>query len=264
VVRAKRDGSGHLDIKERVRKIRGEAIFTDFLELWDKVVEVIETTDLGIKDCGISAGTIDRLIKFGVEQIVHSAADVDFLAPLDRIAISNISSTLELQSLARRFGCCRFVYVSTVFVNPKCGSASEPNKEELFTLGKYDPVEIYHSMVGDQWLAEKVKKEYGFQNNYVLTKCIAEHLLARDTSMRLSIIRPGIVGPAWMRPYTGKKEYRATRCIPPPRCPLSSFVVVLYQAGTETSLQLPQLFSSIYALVCSKPIIRQVVMQGYQ
>ena len=54
--------------------------------------------------------------------------------------------------------------------------------EELFELKRYDPLELYRLLVGDQWLALAAQKALRFPNNYAFTKCVAEHLLAQDKS----------------------------------------------------------------------------------
>ena len=41
-------------------------------------------------------------------------------------------------------------------------------------------------------------------NNYVYTKCVAEHLVVRNNKLaELKIVRPAIVGPAWVLPEPG-------------------------------------------------------------
>lgn len=187
---------------ERLLKLKNELMFASLKKQWDDTVVAVEAGDLNDDLCGMSAATLEFLEEAMISHVVHCAADVNFNRPLADSAGINISPALQLQALAQSWSSCsRFVHCSTAFVNPGHGSEQYPMAEELFSLQQYDPLALYESMRGDQKLALKAKKELKFPNNYVFTKCVAEHLVVRgNRNMKLHIVRPGIVGPAWMLP----------------------------------------------------------------
>lgn len=197
----------NLSAAERLEMIRDEPMFARFKTQWDDAVIAAESGDLQEDKCGMSPETLEILQKAELTHVVHCAADVNFSRPLLDSAEINISPALKLQDLAAEWPSCRrFVHCSTAFVNPGPGTDERPMREVLFPLGKYDAQELYDSMRGDQRLALEAKKEFGFPNNYVLTKCVAEHLVSRRNNsrhMELKIVRPAIVGPAWVLPEPG-------------------------------------------------------------
>lgn len=197
----------NLSAADRLVMIRDEPMFAPYKEQWDAVVMAAESGDLQDENCGMSGETLQMLKAAELTHIVHCAADVNFNRPIPQAAGMNISPALKLQKMAKEWpSCTRFVHCSTCFINPECGSEESPLPEQLYSLGKYDPQEIYDSMLGDLKLALKVKKEFDFPNNYCFTKCVAEHLVARnndDEKVELRIVRPAIVGPAWLLPKRG-------------------------------------------------------------
>lgn len=197
----------NLTAADRLQKIREEPMFAAYKKQWEAVVVPAQSGDLQEKNCGMSEETLQMLAKAELTHVVHCAADVNFNRPIPDSAAINITPALQLQALATSWPSCkRFVHCSTAFVNPGCGTEQEPMPEALFSLGKYDPQDLYESMRGDQKLAIQVKQEFGFQNNYVLTKCVAEHLLTKhndSSKIELRICRPAIVGPSWVLPEPG-------------------------------------------------------------
>ena len=193
---------------DRLESIRNEPMFAPFQPQWDRVIMAAESGDLQDPRCGMSEETVAMLGEAQLTHVVHCAADVNFNRPLPESSGINISPALQLQVLAKKWPTCtRFVHCSTAFVNPGNGTDENPMPEGLFDLGPYDPQDLYDSMrEGDQTLALKAKKEFGFSNNYVLTKCVAEHLVNRHndfSKMELRVVRPAIVGPSWVLPYQG-------------------------------------------------------------
>ena len=197
----------NLTASDRLKNISEEAMFASYKRQWDAVVVAAQSGDLQEDKCGMSDEIVQMLTDAELTHVVHCAADVNFNRPLPDSAGINISPALQLQALAAGWpSCTRFVHCSTAFVNPGCGTKEKPLPEALFSLGSYDPQDLYDSMRGDQKLALKVKEEFGFPNNYVLTKCVAEHLVVRhndSSKMELRICRPAVVGPAWVLPEPG-------------------------------------------------------------
>jgi thioester reductase-like protein len=204
-VMARAKARKNLSAAQRLETLRDEPMFAPYRKQWDEVVVAAQSGDLQEASCGMSEETLDMLAGANITHVVHCAADVNFNRPLADSAGINISPALQLQALAQQWSSCkRFIHCSTAFVNPGHGSDEAPMLEQLFSLGKYDPQALYESMRGDQKLALAVKEELAFPNNYVFTKCVAEHLVVRGNKhMELKIVRPAIVGPAWALPEPG-------------------------------------------------------------
>jgi nucleoside-diphosphate-sugar epimerase len=192
---------------DRLELIRDEPMFAPYKKQWDDVIMAAPSGDLQEDKCGMSEETIKMLREAKITHVVHCAADVNFNRPLPDSAGINISPALQLQDLSKEWPTCkRFVHCSTAFVNPGPGTDEEPMKEELYSLGKYDPQDLYDSMRGDQKLALEAKSALGFPNNYVFSKCVAEHLVVRhnkNEQIELKVVRPAVVGPAWVLPSQG-------------------------------------------------------------
>ncbi|CAB9497738.1 Fatty acyl-CoA reductase 1 [Seminavis robusta] len=195
----------NLSAQQRLAKMKRDPMFSAVQEQWDNVIVAVECGDLQEENCGMTEETLITLADSNLTHVVHCAADVNFNRPLAESAGINISPALQLQGLAATWPSCqRFVHCSTAFVNPGSGSPDAPMAEELFPLGKYDPKQLYESMRGNQRLALEAKAELHFPNNYVFTKCVAEHLVVRyNKRSELRIVRPAIVGPAWVLPSPG-------------------------------------------------------------
>lgn len=204
-VMARAKARKNLSAAQRLEKLRDEPMFAPYKKQWDEVVVAAQSGDLQDINCGMTDEVVQMLKDVNITHVVHCAADVNFNRPLTDSAGINISPALQLQALAQQWPSCRrFVHCSTAFVNPGCGSNEKPMAEQLFSLGKYDPQDLYDSMRGDKKLALAVKEKLAFPNNYVFTKCVAEHLVVRNNKkMELRIVRPAIVGPAWALPYAG-------------------------------------------------------------
>ncbi|CAB9510266.1 Glycerone-phosphate O-acyltransferase [Seminavis robusta] len=211
MVRPEKRGAG--TAQDRVDKLRQEDIFSDIpRSLWDSVVSVVETNGLAETNLGYSKEGLQKLKEANITHVVHSAADTAFNKDLACLAESNITSALQLQAFARDCPSCqRMTFISTAFVNPGKGTPQDPLPEALVPLHGYDPIELYQSMRGNQILARQVRDLLGFYNNYTFSKCVVEHLLSRQDSssssssdlLQTSIVRPGIVGPAFALPRPG-------------------------------------------------------------
>ncbi|CAB9505815.1 Alkyldihydroxyacetonephosphate synthase, peroxisomal [Seminavis robusta] len=201
-VRSKRGVS----LDSRVQKLRKDPIFQHLQTAWDRHCVTVSVGDMRNENFGMDAGTIRNLEKSNITHIIHSAADVRFTPPFDEIAASNITVSLQLQQFARQWDSCRgMIYLSTAFVHPGQGSSDNPHPDSLVDFKRYDPLELYHSMLGEDnaILAKQVKEELGFENNYTFAKAICEHLLLRDPDTPTKILRPCIVGPSAVLPFPG-------------------------------------------------------------
>lgn len=203
VIRPKRGQSA----KERATALVGKAMFS-FLSESQKVemITVIEG-DVSVKNLGLNAKDYHSLTHdVNVTHVINCAACVNFVEPLHRAAESNITSALNLQTFAKSVKPikAKYVYISTAFVHGnQTGSTTSPLPTDLFNFGKYDPFDLYLSMMDSQSYASAAMADLGFPNTYTFSKSICEHLLLRDKSMNTIIIRPCIVGPAIQEPFEG-------------------------------------------------------------
>jgi glycerone phosphate O-acyltransferase len=171
-----------------------------------KLVRVVEG-DVTKSNVGLSPSVIQEICNgLDVSHVIHCAASVSFTQTLQEAAVSNVSSSLNLKSLTGRLKSksAKYVHISTAFVHGgQTGTACDPLPEQLHCLDGYDAVDLYRSMLGTQYVASSAMKDLRFPNTYTFSKCICEHLLARETNVPTIVIRPSIVGPAVQHPYEG-------------------------------------------------------------
>ena len=201
IVRTKRGKSAI----NRVKVLLSQPMF-GFLDEEEKssLVHVIEG-DVTLPNCGLTEQQLSSLSKLNVQHVFHAAAAVSFQQPLEQAAISNITSSLQMQKLTKNiWNRAVFVYISTAFVHGgNTGTKSQPLPESLFSLHPFEPLELYKSMLGTQSYASAAMNELGFPNTYTFSKSVCEHLLCVNQSVETIIIRPSIVGPSVHEPYEG-------------------------------------------------------------
>lgn len=198
--------------KDRVFDFLNGSIFSFLSQnVKDNLVEVIDG-DVALENIGISEQDITHLCQNRViSHLIHCAASVSFSQTLPEAAKANISSALHVQQFISRLNCNQdlsktvLIHVSTAFVHGgSTGTKMEPLREELYSLGPYDPLKVYESMITTQFYASKVMVDLGFPNTYTFSKCVCEHLLVKNCGPNQTIIiRPSIVGPAIENPYDG-------------------------------------------------------------
>ena len=199
IVRSK----GAMNARERIDKLLDHDMFS-FLSNQEKneLIMTIEG-DVTVPRVGMNPKDWTWLHSLSITHVYHCAASVKFNQLMDNAATSNISSSLQVQGMAKDLA-AKFVYISTAFIHGnQSGSNSNPLPELLYSLGKYDAIDIYQSMMGTQALASTAMNDLGFPNTYTFSKCVCEHLLLRDQESNVVIIRPCIVGPSWNSPWEG-------------------------------------------------------------
>lgn len=203
ICRSKRGNSAH----NRISVLLDDPMYS-FLsqEEKQKLVRVVEG-DVTKSNVGLAPSVIQEICNgLDVSHVIHCAATVSFTQTLQEAAVSNISSSLNLQSLTGRLTSksAKYVHISTAFVHGgQTGTACNPLPEQLHCLDGYDAVELYRSMLSTQYVASSAMKDLRFPNTYTFSKCICEHLLAREKNVPTIVIRPSIVGPALQHPYEG-------------------------------------------------------------
>ncbi|CAN0543644.1 unnamed protein product, partial [Ectocarpus sp. 12 AP-2014] len=174
---------------------------------------------------GLSAESRALLAGAGVTHALHCAASVSFSDPLAEAAATNVTGALRVAALVASWPSCgTLIHVSTAFVHGgKSGTASCPLPQELPDLGGRSPERLYQSAQrapsasdagggsggggGAGKEALDTMADLGYPNTYTFTKALGEHLLVRALSAhnrRLDrVVRPSIVGPAWVFPWPG-------------------------------------------------------------
>ncbi|EJK66139.1 hypothetical protein THAOC_12956 [Thalassiosira oceanica] len=200
IVRPKRGRSAI----QRVERLLSQAMFSFLSEDEKKSLVIVVEGDVTQPYCGITPAVIESSIQVSkISHVLHCAAAVSFSQPLEDAATSNITSSLNVQSLAKQLD-AKFTYLSTAFVHgDRTGTKSRPLPEAVFSLKPYDPDKLYESMLGSQSYASAAMNDLGFPNTYTFSKCVCEHLLEMERDVETTIIRPSIVGPSVEEPYEG-------------------------------------------------------------
>jgi len=203
--RPKRNRSG----KERIQyQFQNDPMFSFLLEEdFEKLVHIIEG-EVTSPNLGMSDDSLQYLSSLNVTHAFHVAASVSFVQPLDNAAESIITSSLQMQTLAKTgfLHPAKYIHFSTAFVHGEC--TADIVTEEVFDIersGKYNAQAIYESMMGTQSLAWDAMRNFKFPNTYTFAKSICEHLLLQNEGLNKDtiIIRPSIVGPSISYPYEG-------------------------------------------------------------
>jgi thioester reductase-like protein len=197
----------HADARLRADVV-GSACFAAQPPGWDKRVEALPG-DVTRPRLGLSPEAQAR-VAAEVTQIIHCAASVEFTLPLADAFAVNTQGALHALELAH--ACPRlegYVGVSTAYVathpQPFAGSVHAVS-EELAPLGR-DPEALYASLCGQRW-TQAAERELlaatGHPNTYTLTKCLAEHLVARRAgALPVTLVRPSIVSACRSHPQPG-------------------------------------------------------------
>lgn len=175
----------------------------------DRVVVV--PGELANEGCGVEEGAA-RSLATRITHVIHAAASVEFDQPLERAALDNITSSLNLLEFAKSFTRLEsMVSLSTAYVTPHPQvtkrSRDKPTirsiAEELVPL-PYPALGIYNGIRKGEVDEGQLLGETGHPNTYTLSKCIAEHLLAeRKGKISLTLLRPSVVSATWRKPFPG-------------------------------------------------------------
>ena len=191
----------------RISKLLGDAMYSFLSEAEKEELVCVVEGDVTKPNVGLSTEDLSKICNdLNVTHVIHCAASVSFTQSLKDSAVSNITSSLNLQALTRclKRRPAQYVHISTAFVHGGLtGTKKDPLPEQLHSLGGYDAAELYRSMLGTEYLASAAMNELHFPNTYTFSKCICEHLLTQDKTTPTIVIRPSIVGPAIQHPYEG-------------------------------------------------------------
>ena len=193
--------------RERIATLLDDPMFSFLTDVEKRLLVHVVEGDVTQPDVGLSASDIDEVCnKLYITHVIHCAASVSFTQTLKDAAVSNITSSLNLQSLTGHLKrtSARYVQISTAFVHGgMTGSEANPLPEQLHSLDGYDAADLYRSMLGTEYQASVAMNELAFPNTYTFSKCVCEHLLTRAKKVPTVIVRPSIVGPAVQQPFEG-------------------------------------------------------------
>jgi alcohol-forming fatty acyl-CoA reductase len=191
----------HADARLR-SEVVGSACFAAEPPGFEKWVEAVPG-DITQSGLGLSGDAWQR-IRGEVSHVIHCAASVEFTLPIAEATAANAAGALHALELAR--SCPRLeslVVVSTAYVTPHAGDAVCRVEERLAPL-PFDPDALYPRMLAGEADAARLLAETRHPNTYTLTKCVAEHLVARRAAgLRVTLVRPSIVSASRARPLPG-------------------------------------------------------------
>lgn len=172
---------------------------------WIGYVEVVEG-DLTQPKCGLDEQWYP-LICAETTHIINCAACVAFDLPLADAAKSNVSTALNLITLAK---CCPrlqgMVTTSTAYV-----AAHTPGSIRPMLAPLPQPAEIlYERILAGQIDETALLRQTRYPNTYTLTKCLAEHMFLRHRgNVPLTIVRPSIISCSLKYPSPGWIDSKA-------------------------------------------------------
>ena len=107
----------------RAEELRTSKIFEEVRDRFDALVRTVEadlSVPIAIEELAAQVRAVDPGDDphFRLRCVLHAAADVAFSMPLQRALVSVANGSLQMLELAAVLK-CRFVFVSTAFVQPK-------------------------------------------------------------------------------------------------------------------------------------------------
>jgi len=197
-------GPEHADARLRADVV-SSACFAEHPPGWEKRVEAL-AGDLTEAALGLVPSVRERVVA-EVTHVIHCAASVEFDLPLAEATAVNTTGALAALELARE---CRrlasFVDVSTAYVTPHprpLRGGVLRAAEELAPLPR-DAAQLHAEILDGRAREAELLAETGHPNTYTLTKCIAEHLLARrGAGLPVTLLRPSIVSASRRTPRAG-------------------------------------------------------------
>jgi thioester reductase-like protein len=172
---------------------------------WEKSVEAL-AGDLTKPGLGLAPAMRERVAN-EVTHFIHCAASVEFNLPLADATAVNTTGALEALTVARE---CRrlgsFVDVSTAYVtaHPRPVGGELLRVEERLAPLPRDAASTYADILAGRVVQSRLLAETDHPNTYTLTKCIAEHLVARrGEQLPVTLVRPSIVSASERTPAPG-------------------------------------------------------------
>jgi nucleoside-diphosphate-sugar epimerase len=186
-------------------EVLGSPCFAAEAPGYEKWVEALagEITRPGL---GLSAEARERVCA-DVSHVIHCAASVEFSLPIAEATAANVTGALHAVELAR--ACRRLAgaaVVSTAYVTPHAAPRGRQvhGAEERLSPLPFDAEALLPRLARGDVDAGRLLADTGHPNTYTLTKCVAEHLLARRAGeLPLTLVRPSIVSASRVHPRPG-------------------------------------------------------------
>jgi alcohol-forming fatty acyl-CoA reductase len=185
--------------------VTASACFAAHARGWEQLVEVLPG-DVTLPGLGLSVLARERVVAEATH-VIHCAASVEFTLPLAEAFAVNTCGALHALELAS--ACARlvsYVGVSTAYVTPHpdpYGQRVHRAEEQLAPLPR-DPEQLFAALLAGSVDETRLLAETGHPNTYTLTKCLAEHLVARRAGeLPVTLVRPSIVSASRTHPVPG-------------------------------------------------------------
>ncbi len=172
---------------------------------FDKQVEAL-AGDITRPDLGLDPDALAR-VHDETTHVVHCAASIEFSLPLAEAAAVNVDGACNALAVARSARrVASFASVSTAYVTPhptrRPGTA--PRIAEALVPLAVDPESLCASIAAGSAREDALLRATGHPNTYTLTKCLAEHRLARSAGeLPITLVRPSIVSASRRLPTPG-------------------------------------------------------------
>ncbi|KAJ5777026.1 hypothetical protein N7520_000272 [Penicillium odoratum] len=190
--------------------------------------------DITLKKMGLHE-TDWRQLKKSVQVIIHAASPISLTSSLQNLATSIIAPSISLAETAMEFEDLQnFIYISSAYANAHLWKTSNlsnvPVKESIYSLGPHGSVYDSQSLSSwagfgpqteNEWRSvletgTSIEFDYNdFPWPYAYAKHLTERLLINafmqnETSEKLLIVRPSLLGPAISQPYPGYSSSTST------------------------------------------------------
>jgi fatty acyl-CoA reductase len=187
-------------------EVLGSPCFAAEAPGYEKWVEAV-AGDITQPGFGLAPETAAR-VRADVSRVIHCAASVEFSLPIAEATAANVTGALHAIEVAR--ACRRLAgvaVVSTAYVAPhpapRARRRAHRAEERLAPL-PFDAEALLPRLVRGDVDGARLLAETGHPNTYTLTKCVAEHLLARRAAdLPLTLVRPSIVSASRAHPRPG-------------------------------------------------------------
>jgi len=197
------EDAAHADA--RLRELLRSPCFAGLAPGWEPRVHAL-AGDVERPGFALARETRER-VAAEATHLIHCAASIEFDLPLAEALSVNANGALHALEVARA---CRrlesFVGVSTAYVtpHPRPGSGAVHRAGERLAELPRDPEAIFAEIREGRADAEHLLAETGHPNTYTLTKCLAEHLVARRAAgLPVTLVRPSIVSASREWPLPG-------------------------------------------------------------
>lgn len=202
VVRAQ--DAEHADARLRAEVLRSRC-FAAQPAGFEKHVEAL-AGEITRPDLGLARDALAR-VREEATHVIHCAASIEFSLPLAEATAVNVGgalSALDVARSARRIA--SLTSVSTAYVTPHPTGGPGPGRriEEALVPLPDDAEAIYRAITAGEVQESALLGATGHPNTYTLTKCLAEHRLARHAGdVPITLVRPSIVSASRREPSPG-------------------------------------------------------------